>query len=168
MDKRLDPPFSQKGWPWVGQELPQYNPYIHSGQHLQCSTTQLHRTQNRENIWKNQNGVRRNRFTTLQISIFSRIQECVRSKYLEDTVICRFLQGILLHTQREDEANNSRLRPSQRNRRSHNDGILKKTKLKVCSLDRDAGYLILQQVYCKMYKPRTCLLSAKTMCLERL
>ena len=32
----------------ISQELPRYNPYIHSGQDLQCSTTQLHRTQNWE------------------------------------------------------------------------------------------------------------------------
>ena len=27
--RRLHPPFSQKGWPRGGQELPRYNPYIH-------------------------------------------------------------------------------------------------------------------------------------------
>ena len=30
----------------INQELPRYNPYIHSGQDMQCSTTQPHRTQN--------------------------------------------------------------------------------------------------------------------------
>ena len=33
-----------KRWPRNSQELPRYNPYIYSGQDLQCSATQPHRT----------------------------------------------------------------------------------------------------------------------------
>ena len=39
-------PFPKKSDLGGNQELPKYNPYIHSSQDLQCSTTQLHRTQN--------------------------------------------------------------------------------------------------------------------------
>ena len=35
---------TDKERPRNNQELPKYNPYIHSGQGLQCSTTQPHRT----------------------------------------------------------------------------------------------------------------------------
>ena len=41
-------PFTKKGQPWISQELPRYNPYIHNDQDIQCSTTQPHRTQNLE------------------------------------------------------------------------------------------------------------------------
>ena len=37
----MHPPLHQEGRPRINQELPRYNPYIHSGQDLQCSTTQL-------------------------------------------------------------------------------------------------------------------------------
>ena len=37
-----------KGWPRISQDLPRYNHYFHSGQDLQCSTMQQHRTQNWE------------------------------------------------------------------------------------------------------------------------
>ena len=37
-------PFPKKRWPQNSQDLPRYNPYIHSSQDLQCST----RTQNWE------------------------------------------------------------------------------------------------------------------------
>ena len=40
-----------------------------------------------------------------------------------NNTIRRLLQDIWLHTQREDVANTFRLRPPQRNRRSHNDAI---------------------------------------------
>ena len=39
----------------------------------------------------------------------------------QNITICRLLQFLSLHTQREDGANTNRLRPLQRNRRSHND-----------------------------------------------
>ena len=52
MDKRMYPLFPQEGWPRSSQELSKYNPYIHSGQDLQCSTTQPHRTENWENTYE--------------------------------------------------------------------------------------------------------------------
>ena len=39
-------PTSLKEQPRISQELPRYNPYVHSGQDIQCPTTQPHRTQN--------------------------------------------------------------------------------------------------------------------------
>ena len=71
-----------------------------------------------EKIHKNQNGFRRNQSTTFQILTMRRILEGVRNN-----IICRLLQSLWLHTQREDGTNNTRLRPTQRNRRSHNDAI---------------------------------------------
>ena len=59
--------------------------------------------------------------------------------YEKKRFIRRLLQGISLHTQREDGANTSRLRPLQRNRRSHNDAI-KNTKVKVRSSDGETDY----------------------------
>ena len=41
-------PFHKKRRTRISQELPRYNPYINSGQDIQCSTTQLRRTQNWE------------------------------------------------------------------------------------------------------------------------
>ena len=38
----------EEGWLRICQELPRYNTYIHSSQNLQCPTTKLHRTQNRQ------------------------------------------------------------------------------------------------------------------------
>ena len=40
-----------------------------------------------------------------------------------NNIICRLLQDLWLHTQREDGANTTRQRPTQRSRRSHNDAI---------------------------------------------
>ena len=42
----MHPLLPQEGQPQISQELLKYNPYIHSGQDIQCSTTQLPRTQN--------------------------------------------------------------------------------------------------------------------------
>ena len=42
MEKELHLPFPQEGWPRNSQELPKYKPYVHGGQDLQCSATQLH------------------------------------------------------------------------------------------------------------------------------
>ena len=50
----------------------------------------------------------------------SDIGRCPCKKPRGDTIICRLLHGIWLHTQREDEAYNSSLRSCQRNRRIHN------------------------------------------------
>ena len=38
--------FPKKGQPWISQELPRYNIYIHCGQDIQCPSTQLQRIQN--------------------------------------------------------------------------------------------------------------------------
>ena len=73
---------------------------------------------------KNQNGFRRNRSTTSQILTIRRILKGVRTKKPSvNTIICRLLQGIWLHTQRDNGANTSRLRTPQRNRCIHNDAI---------------------------------------------
>ena len=48
----------------------------------------------------------------------------VQKKPRGNIIISRLLQGIWLHTQREDGANNSQLQPPLRNRRSHNDVIV--------------------------------------------
>ena len=75
---------------------------------------------------KNQNGFRRKRSSTSQILTIHWILEGVHAKKpVGDTIICRPLQGIWLHTQKEDGANTSSLRFSERNCRSHNDAILK-------------------------------------------
>ena len=74
MDKRMYPPLLYKQWPRISQELPRYNnPYIHSGQDLQCSATQIIEPKIEKILRKNQNGFRRNRFTTSQILIISQI-----------------------------------------------------------------------------------------------
>ena len=43
-EKRQPSPFPQQMWPLYYQELPWHNLYFHWGSHLQCSSTQLHRT----------------------------------------------------------------------------------------------------------------------------
>ena len=70
----------------ISQELPWYNPYIHSGQDIQCSTTQPHRTQNWEHIWKNKNGFQKNISTMSQILTIRWILEGVCAKNLKATI----------------------------------------------------------------------------------
>ena len=73
---------------------------------------------------KNQNGFRRNRSTTSQILTIRKILEGVRAKKpTSNHIICRLYQGLWLHSQRKDRANSTRLRPTKRNRRSHNDSL---------------------------------------------
>ena len=48
---------------------------------------------------------------------------CTCKKPKGNNIICRLLRGLWLHTQSEDGANTTCLRPTQRNRRSHNDAI---------------------------------------------
>ena len=115
VDKGLHPPFFKEGWPWNSQELPRYKPYFHCSQDLQCSETHLHRT------WK-----WLTKKTIHDITIFDNITNigrCLCKKPCGDTIICRLLQGIWLHTQREDVTNTSCLWSSQRNRCSHNEGV---------------------------------------------
>ena len=57
-----------------------------------------------------------------------------------DTLICRFLQGIWLHTQREDGAKTSILGFTQRNCCSHKDALYFNTKVKVCSPDVNTDF----------------------------
>ena len=78
MDKEMHPPFPQDGLPKNCQELPWYNPYIHSCQDLQCSIMRLHRNQNC--FWKNWS-------TTSQILTIRRILEGVQAKNLEATLL---------------------------------------------------------------------------------
>ena len=70
-----------------------------------------------ENILKkNQNGFRRNRSTTSQIFEGVRAKKTYRQQYYLSTCLC-------LHSQRIDGANSTHLRPTKRNRRSHNDAV---------------------------------------------
>ena len=48
-------PFSWERLPRNSQELARNNRYIHSSQDLQCSTTQLQRTENREDTYEEKN-----------------------------------------------------------------------------------------------------------------
>ena len=65
----------------------------------------------------------------------SNSRRCPCKKPWGNTLIHRHLQGIWLHTQRENGANTFRLWPPQRNHCSHNDA-----KVKVCSPDGNADY----------------------------
>ena len=40
-----------------------------------------------------------------------------------NNIICQIYQGLWLHPQRKDGANSTRLRPTKRNRHSHNDAL---------------------------------------------
>ena len=124
MDKGMLSPFHWEGWPRNSQELPRYNPNIHSGQDLQCSTTQLHRIENWEDTseepkWLSVKSIH----DITNFDYPSNFRRCSIKMPRDNNIICRFLQGIWLHTKREDGANTSRLRPPQRNRRRHNDAI---------------------------------------------
>ena len=72
-----------------------------------------------ENIFrKNQSGFQRNRSMTSQMLTIRRILEGVKKggkKIRGSNIICRLHQGLWLHTQRENGANTTRLRPTQRN-----------------------------------------------------
>ena len=62
--------------------------------------------ENEKILKKNQNGFKRNRYTISQILTIGRIFEGVCVKRARgDTHICKFLRGILLHTQSEDGSN---------------------------------------------------------------
>ena len=81
-----------------------------------------------ENILrKNQNGFQRNRSTTSQILTIHWILEGVRAKNLQATILFVDFtkQGLWPHSQRKDGANSTRLRPTKRNHRSHNDVLYK-------------------------------------------
>ena len=59
---------------------------------------------------------------------------CVK-KPRGDSIICKHLQDIWLHTEREDGGNTSGLRPLLRNRRNYNDAIWKhKSKILLTGL----------------------------------
>ena len=58
-------------------------------------------------LWKNQNSFRRNRSTKSQNLKIRWILEGVRAKNFEATFICRFLQGIWLHAQKDHGSNTS-------------------------------------------------------------
>ena len=94
---------------------------------------------------KNQNAFRRNRSTTSQILTIRRILEGVSEKPRGNNIIRWLLQGVLLHTQKEDGAYISRQWPTQRERRSHNDAV-KITKVKVRSPDGNTDYSTLYLV----------------------
>ena len=75
-------------------------------------------------LLENQNGFRRNRSTTSQIFTIRWILEGVRAKKtIGNNIISWLHQDLWLHAQRKDWANTTRLRPTQRNRRNHNDTI---------------------------------------------
>ena len=79
---------------------------------------------------KNQNGFRKNRFTTSQ--------RCTCQKPCSNNIIHQLLQGIWLHTQREDGANTSQLQTTQIVAAIMI--LYKNTKVKVCFPDRDTDY----------------------------
>ena len=70
---------------------------------------------------KKQNGLRRNRPTSLEIMTIRR--RFTRKKPRGDNIICRLYEGLWLHSQRKDGANPSRIRPTRRNSHSHNDAL---------------------------------------------
>ena len=112
------------------------NPYFHNSQDLQCSATQPHRTRNWENSleelkWFSEKLI--HNITNSDNPLNFRMSSC--KKLHVDTVICWFLQGIWLHTKREDGANTSSLWSPQRNCHSH-----KNTQIKVHSPDEDIDY----------------------------
>ena len=76
---------------------------------------------------KNKNGFRRNKSTTSQILTIRQILEGVRSKKKKkpagNNIICWLYKGLWLHSQRKGGANSSRLRPTKRNRHSHNGAL---------------------------------------------
>ena len=69
----------------------------------------------------------------------SNLKRCSCKKLQSFTPICRFLQSIWLHTQREDGANASSLRSTQRNHAAIM-MLYKSTKVKVCKLDGDTDF----------------------------
>ena len=71
---------------------------------------------------KNQNGFQRNRSRTSQI-LTVKFLKVYMQKPRGSNIICQLLQGLWLHTQREDGANTTHLWLTQRNCRSHNDAI---------------------------------------------
>ena len=114
-------PFPKKGDLGLAKR---YNAYIHSGQDLQCSTTQLHRTENWEDTSKEPRCLSEK--SIHDITIFDYLlnsRRCMCKKTWVNNIICRLLQGLWPHTQREDGANTTLLWPTIRNRRSHNDAI---------------------------------------------
>ena len=99
---------------------------------------QLHRTYNLENTWEEPQWLLEKSIN--DITKFDSLSNstCSFKKPRGNTTIRRLLQGIWLHTQKEDGAYTSRLRPSQRNHRSHNDAIWKHEKVR--SPDGDTDY----------------------------
>ena len=99
-------------------------PFIHSSQDLQCTTPQPYRTQNWENTYEELKLVSKKPIHDItNFGNPSNSRRC--KKHWGSNIICKLLQGLWLHTQREDGANTSRLRLPQRYRRSHNDAIQK-------------------------------------------
>ena len=101
-----------KGWPRNSQELPRYSLYIHSSQDLQCSTTQLHRTENWENTleeskWLSEKSI----YDISNFDYPSNSRRCTCKKPRGNNIICWLIQGLWLHTQKENGANTSHQRP---------------------------------------------------------
>ena len=63
-----------------------------------------------------------NRLTCLNTNFQKREGKLWTYTYLHN-IICRLYQGLWFHSQREDGANSTRIRPTKRNRRSHNDSL---------------------------------------------
>ena len=81
-------PFLKKRDLGLAENYRGINPYIHSGQDIQCSTTQPHRTHRTEKILrKKQNGFRRNKSMMSQILTIRWILEGVRAKNLEAAIL---------------------------------------------------------------------------------
>ena len=69
----------------------------------------------------------------------SNSRRCTCKKHRGNNILCRLLQGFLLHTQREDRANTTRLWPTQRNIVTIM-MLYKNTKVKVRSPDGVTDY----------------------------
>ena len=112
--------FPEKGDPRIaknyqGITLTSIVAKIYNAQLLNCIKPEIEKI-----LRKNQNGFWRNQSTTSQIWQFIESWELVQ-KNLEVTLVCIFLQGIWLHTQREDGADTSSVWSPQRNCHNHND-----------------------------------------------
>ena len=133
-------PLPQEGWPRISQELPRYNPYIHIGQDLQCSTTQQHRTKNWENTLEEPKWLPEESIHDItNFEYLSNSRRCSRKKPRGNNIIRR-LQGFWLHTQSEDGANTSRLRPPSKETVAAIMMLYKNTQVKVCLSDGDTEY----------------------------
>ena len=97
--------------------MPRYNPYIHSGQDLQCSTMQSHKTQNGEDSQQKTKWLSEKSIHITNFDYPSNSRWCTWKTNHNATIL--FVDIF------NDEPNTTRLRPTKRNHRRHNDAIKK-------------------------------------------